>query len=80
VVLLIQTIFQILTIIIIVDALVSFILPPYHAIRSFLDKIVNPMLNPIRRVVPAVAGMDFSPIILLLLFQLLEYLLVNLVR
>jgi len=74
----VRLIFQILTFIVIVDALVSFILPPYHAVRTFLDRIVEPMLNPIRRVMPTFGGLDFSPVILILLLNLIEYLLIRL--
>ncbi len=75
----IHLVFNLITFIIIADAVVSFILPPYNPVRSFLDKIVNPMLDPIRRIVPPMAGFDFSPIVLLLAFQLVEFLLVRLI-
>ena len=73
----VRLIFQILTFIVIVDALVSFILPPYHAVRTFLDRIVEPMLKPIRRIMPTFGGLDFSPVILILLLNLIEYLLIR---
>jgi YggT family protein len=73
----IQGIFQILSLIIIVDAVVSFVISPYHPFRQFLDRIVNPLLNPIRKVVPPIMNMDFSPIILLLLLQGLETILLR---
>lgn len=76
---LIHIVFNIFTFIIIADAVVSFVLPPYNPIRSFLDRIVNPLLDPIRRLIPPIAGFDFSPIILLLALQLFEYLLVQLI-
>ena len=75
----IHLVFNIITFVIIADAVVSFILPPYNPVRSFLDKIINPMLDPIRRILPPLAGFDFSPIVLLLAFQLVEYLLVRLI-
>lgn len=74
----IRMIFQILTFIIIADAIVSFVLPPYHTIRTILDRIVDPMLNPIRRIMPTFGGMDFSPIVLILLINLVEYLVISL--
>jgi len=78
-VILIQALFQLLTIIIIVDAVVSFVLSPYQPFRQFLDKLVNPMLEPIRRIVPPIMNMDFSPIILLLVLQGIEYLLLKII-
>ena len=75
----IQAIFQIITIIIIVDVVLSFVMSPYQPIRHFFDQLVNPMLEPIRRIVPPMMNMDFSPVILLLLLQLIEYILLKLI-
>lgn len=66
--------------IVIAAALVSFFLPPFNPIRSFLDKIVEPLLNPIRRILPTLGGFDFSPIVLILILQLVESLLLGLIR
>lgn len=74
----IQILFRILTFVVIVDALLSFVMPPYNPVRTFLDRLVEPMLNPIRRIVPPIGGMDFSPVILILIIQGLEYLIVRL--
>jgi len=49
----------------------------YDVLRV-LDQITAPILNPIRRVVPPLAGMDLSPIIALLLLQIVERLLLSL--
>jgi YggT family protein len=73
----IQAIFQILTFTIIIDALLSFVLSPYQPVRAFLDRLINPLLVPIRRIVPPIMNMDFSPVILLLLLQLVEYILLK---
>lgn len=78
-VLVVRMIFEVLSFIIIVDALVSFILPPYHAVRNFLDRVVEPMLSPIRKILPSLGGFDFSPVVLLLLIQLVEYLVLRLI-
>lgn len=78
-VILIQALFQLLTIIIIVDAVISFVLSPYQPFRQFLDKLVNPMLDPIRKIVPPIMNMDFSPIILLLVLQGIEYLILKII-
>jgi YggT family protein len=71
----IHTVFNILNLIILADIIVSFFLSPYHVVRATLDRIVNPMLAPIRRVLPQVGMFDFSPIVLILILQVLEYLL-----
>lgn len=73
----IQMLFQLFTLVIIVDAVISFFMSPYHPFRQFLDRIVNPLLNPIRKIVPPLMNMDFSPIILLLLLQVVETILLK---
>lgn len=65
-----------LTWIVIASALLSFFLPPYHPVREALDRIVDPMLNPIRRVVPMAGAFDFSPLILILAIDLLSRILI----
>ncbi len=64
--------------VVVIDVLVSYFLPPYHAVRRVLDQLVDPLLNPIRRVVKPIQMIDFSPLVLILLIQVVESLLVNL--
>lgn len=64
-------------VLVIVDSVVSFFLSPYHPIRSALDRILDPFLRPIRRVVPLVGMFDISPLILIILIEILSYLLVT---
>ncbi len=73
----IQTLATILTIVLFVDIIISYFLSPYHPIRYTLDRIIQPLLNPIRRVVPSVGMFDFSPFVLLILIQLVASLLTS---
>jgi len=75
---LLDIVFRLLTIVVVVDVIVSYFLPPYNNVRIFLDRIVNPMLAPIRRIVPPVQMIDFSPIILLVILQVVQYIVVRL--
>jgi YggT family protein len=75
-IILINTLSQIFVWIVIASALLSFILPPYHPVREALDRIINPFLNPIRRVVPMAGMFDFSPLILIILVQLIARILI----
>ena len=68
---------QVITLLVIVKVILSYILAPYHPIRETVDRIVNPLLDPIRRVMPATGMIDFSPLVLLLLVQILRSLLVS---
>jgi len=78
--LIIQTLAQIFIWIVIASAILSFFLPPYHPIREALDRIVDPFLAPIRRVVPMAGMFDFSPLILLLAVDPLSRFLVAILR
>lgn len=69
---------QILILLIIISVILSYFMDPYHPIRRTLDRIVEPMLAPIRRVVPLVGMIDLSPLILILLIQLIGNLLIRL--
>lgn len=69
---------QVLTFIVLAHVILSYFMDPYHPIRAFIDRLVEPLLAPIRRVVPQVGMMDFSPVILIILVQLISGFLVNL--
>ena len=62
---------------VIVDSLLSFVLSPYHPVRITIDRIVNPLLAPIRRIVPLVGMLDLSPLILIILVEILARVLVS---
>jgi YggT family protein len=76
----IQTLGSALLLVVIVDVLLSYFLSPYHPLRSALDRIVEPLLKPIRRVVPALGMIDFSPVILVILIQVVETVLILLLN
>ncbi len=43
--------------------------PPGNAIAQVVHALTEPLLGPIRRALPAMGGLDFSPMILLILLQ-----------
>jgi YggT family protein len=67
----------ILTVIVLIDVVLSFFLSPFHSFRRTLDSLVDPMLAPIRRVVPPVGMFDFSPLVLIILIQIVQTILVR---
>jgi len=69
---------NLLILLVILQILLSYFMDPYHPLRQFVERIVSPMLNPIRKVVPLIGMFDFSPIILVLLISVLQSALVNL--
>ena len=69
---------QLLVLLVFISVILSYFMDPYHPIRRGVDNIVEPMLAPIRRVVPLLGMLDFSPLVLILLIQLIKSLLVSL--
>jgi len=69
---------QLITLAVIVQVILSYFVSPYHPVRQGFDRVIEPMLRPIRRFVPPVAGLDFSPMILLIFIQLSGKILVEL--
>ena len=60
------------TMVIIVAALLSWVSPdPYNPVVQAIYGISEPLLAPFRRFVPPLAGLDISPIIAILFFQVL---------
>jgi YggT family protein len=77
-VLFVRVVAQLFIWVVIVNALLSFFLPPFHPVREALDRIVEPFLNPIRNLMPRAGMIDFSPLILILVVQLVSRLLISL--
>jgi YggT family protein len=69
---------NVLAFLILAYIILSYFMSPYHPIRSFVDRLVEPLLAPIRRVVPLIGMFDFSPIILIILVQLISGVLIRL--
>ncbi len=76
----ITTIANILSLLIIIDTLLSWVLSPTHPVRETFGRILQPLYAPIRRVIPAMGMMDFTPLVLLLIIQVLQQVAVSLLR
>ncbi len=46
--------------------------PPSNQVTTFIRRLTEPLLAPIRRVLPTIGGLDFSPIVLLTGLQVLR--------
>jgi YggT family protein len=77
VILFINALSQLLVLLVIVSVILSYFMDPYHPVRRSIDSVVEPMLAPIRRVVPLIGMLDFSPLILIILIQLLRNLIIS---
>lgn len=60
----------ILIFVVIVQAVMSWV-SPYHPFGAVFDAITRPFLRPVRRFVPPIANVDLSPLVLIVLLQVL---------
>lgn len=67
---------DLLTLVVFVDVFLSYVLNPYHPARMALDRLVEPMLAPLRAVIPPISGIDFSPLALIIILQILRQLVI----
>ena len=74
---LINLISQLITIVVIIQVFLSYFMDPYHPVRQSLDRLVEPLYAPIRKFLPQTGMIDFSPLILIVLVQVVSRLLVN---
>jgi len=68
---------QLLILLVIVSVILSYFMDPYHPVRRNIDSVVEPMLAPIRRVVPLIGTLDLSPLILIILIQVISNILIR---
>jgi YggT family protein len=70
---LISYLFNALTILLVARALLSWFDPGMRSsVGKILVDITEPLLGPIRRMIPSAGGLDFSPIIAIILLQFVE--------
>ncbi len=53
---------------------------PYSPLARVIYDLTEPVLAPVRNLLPPAAGLDFSPIIVLVLLQILGSILANMFR
>ncbi len=68
---------NVLELLIIVYVILSYFMDPYHPVRRWVNGIVEPMLMPIRRVVPLIGMLDISPIVLIILIRIVSNLIIS---
>jgi len=77
---LIDVLFNLLSLAIVVRAIISwFNVNPYHPLVVFLDRVTEPILAPIRRIIPPIGMMDISPLVALILLQVIRQVLLALI-
>ncbi len=73
----ITTLVNILSLLVIIDAILSWFVSPFSPIRGAMGRILQPMYAPIRKIIPPLGGMDFTPIVLLLLLRVISQIAVS---
>ena len=69
---------QLLAMAVFVRAILSwFVRDPYNPIKQALDTITEPILQPLRQVMPRVGMMDFSPLVALIVLSIIASVLCN---
>lgn len=72
---LINLVLTIYSLIIIARSLLSLVrMNPYHPVMDFLIRITEPVLAPIRQVIPPIGPIDISPLVALLLLRFVGWL------
>lgn len=66
---------RVLIFIIFIRAILSwFAISPYHPIVVFLDRITEPILAPLRRIVPRLGMVDIAPMVAIIILIVIMYL------
>jgi YggT family protein len=77
----IEIVFSVLSLAILARVLLSWVrVDPTHPAVQLLFDVTEPIMRPIRDMMPAMGMFDFSPIIALLLLNVLEGLLLYIIR
>ena len=78
--LLISWVITFFTVAIVVRAIISFLpyfmRPPYHPLVVSIDRVVTqitePVLAPVRRMLPSFGGLDFSPMVVIIVLIIIQ--------
>lgn len=68
-----NTILSLLTYAIIIRAVLSWVRPnPNNPLVRLLNKVTDPIMRPLERIIPPLGGLDITPIIALVLIQVVQ--------
>jgi YggT family protein len=74
----IELIIQLYSFIVLARVLMSWInIDPYSPLARAIYNLTEPVLAPVRNILPPAAGLDFSPIVVILLLQVVGQILVS---
>ena len=69
---------RVLILTVFIYTLLRYFLDPYHPVINTLGQVIEPLLAPIRKHIPPIGGLDFSPLVLMIALQLLGTIIVAL--
>lgn len=70
---LIDTLVNLFSLAILIRVILSWVrFDPYHPISVFIHQVTEPVLAPIRRYLPSTGMIDFSPLVALVLVQVVQ--------
>lgn len=65
--------FNLYSLLILARVLLSWVnLSPYHPVVTFIHEVTEPVLKPLRNIIPPIGMLDISPIAALILLRILE--------
>jgi YggT family protein len=75
----VSLVFQIYEFLVLIRVLLSWVnVSPYHPAIQILHRLTDPILRPLRRVIPPIGGViDISPVVALILLEILHRILVS---
>lgn len=77
----IQTLSQMYFFMILIIVIISWVNPySFNPALSVLRSLTEPLLAPVRRVVPPIAGIDISPMLVMIALQLMEHFILGLLQ
>lgn len=76
---LIDALFYAFSLAILIRVILSWVrFDPYHPVSVFIHGVTEPVLAPIRRLLPSTGMIDFSPLVAILLLQIVQAVLTQL--
>ena len=76
----VQLVFNVFSLLLLARVLISWFNPnPYSPVVQFLHRVTEPVLAPIRRVLPQTGMMDFSPMVAIILLIIIQRILQQLI-
>ena len=77
----VNLLFWVLEMAILIRVILSwFRLDPYHPFVQIIHQITEPIIGPLRRIIPSIGMIDITPVVALIILQIVQEILLSLVR